>query len=428
MLNIHFANRFETLSDLLVRQIGESTGSVFSQDQVIVPSAAVRRRLTLELARQHGICANVGFGYLARWLWQQIGQLVPGVQAESPFDPAVLAWRVYSAFEDAAWLAPHRRLALYLERADPVMRFELATRTAGLFDQYITYRPDWLEAWLRGESVVTGTSQGSVASASADQSWQAALWRRLCAELGVTEGQHPAQAFQCALDASVHAVSGAGAASGAVSGTVSDTASGGPALTTSAHVFCLPTLPPLHLSLLQSLGRRIELHVYLLNPCREYWFEVIDRRRLAYLAARGKDQDLYHEQGHPLLASWGQQTQSQLALIVDASDETLIDDAHFSRNPDNSLLARLQNSILDMTPLAPGSVPVADHDRSIEIHVCHSLTREIEVLHDRLLALFAGPDAPALGDILVVTPDLDAPGAWPARGGIPSCPRWAGLP
>ena len=148
--------------------------------------------------------------------------------------------------------------------------------------------------------------------------------------------------------------------------------------------------------------------MYLLNPCREYWFEVIDRRRLAYLAARGKDQDLYHEQGHPLLASWGQQTQSQLALIVDASDETLIDDAHFSRNPDNSLLARLQNSILDMTPLAPGSVPVADHDRSIEIHVCHSLTREIEVLHDRLLALFAGPDAPALGDILVVTPDLDA--------------------
>ena len=242
------------------------------------------------------------------------------------------------------------------------------------------------------ELVATGTAQGNVASASADQSWQAALWRRLCAELGVTEGQHPAQAFQRALDASVAGV-------------------GDDTLPKSAHVFCLPTLPPLHLSLLQSLGRRIDLHVYLLNPCREYWFEVIDRRRLAYLAARGRDQDLYHEQGHPLLASWGQQTQSQLALIVDASDETLIDDAHFSRNPDkpdHSLLARLQNSILEMTDLAPGSAPVADHDRSIEIHVCHSLTREIEVLHDRLLALFAGPAAPALGDILVVTPDLDA--------------------
>ena len=40
--------------------------------------------------------------------------------------------------------------------------------------------------------------------------------------------------------------------------------------------------------------------------------------------------------------------------------------------------------------------------------MCHSLTRELEVLHDRLLALMAGPDPPQPGDILVVTPDLDA--------------------
>ena len=43
MLNIQFANRFETLSDLLVERIGASTGSVFSEDQVIVPSAAIKR-------------------------------------------------------------------------------------------------------------------------------------------------------------------------------------------------------------------------------------------------------------------------------------------------------------------------------------------------------------------------------------------------
>ena len=39
--------------------------------------------------------------------------------------------------------------------------------------------------------------------------------------------------------------------------------------------------------------------------------------------------------------------------------------------------------------LAPG-------DRSIEVHVCHSLTRELEVLHDHLLGLFAAQAAVAL--------------------------------
>ncbi len=387
MLHIHFANRFETLSDLFVERLGTTVGLAFTEEQVIVPSAAVKRRLTLELARRHGICANVRFSYLARWLWQQIARVVPGVLDESPFDASILGWRVYAAFGDAEWIRPHRRLSAYLERSDPVMRFELAMRVAGLFDQYITYRPEWLAAWLRSEVVDLGSSD---ASTQADQDWQAALWRRLSEEVGAVE-KHPVDAFVQALD---NRAGEAGAWS---------------ALTPSVHVFCLPTMPPLHLGLLRSLGLRIEVHLYALNPCQEYWFEVVNRRRLAYLAARGSAE--HQEEGHRLLAAWGQQTQSQLTLLVDAAGETAIDDARFEESAGDSRLSRLQNSILDMADLAPGSIgpsSLGGSDRSIEIHVCHSLTREIEVLQDRLLALFAQPAAPALGDVLVITPDLDA--------------------
>ena len=111
MLTIHFANRYETLCALLVEQLGAGARSVFVADQVIVPSAAVRRQLTLALADRHGICANVQFGYLAQWLWQQIARVVPGVQAESPFAPEVLAWRIYAALEEGAWAAAHPRLS-----------------------------------------------------------------------------------------------------------------------------------------------------------------------------------------------------------------------------------------------------------------------------------------------------------------------------
>ena len=384
MLYIHFANRFETLSDLLVDRIGATAGSVFIEVQIVVSSAAIKRRLTLELARRHGICANVRFSYFARWLWQQIGRVVPGVLDESPFDASVLGWRVYAAFGDEKWVRPHPRLSAYLERSDPVMRFELAMRVAGLFDQYITYRPDWLAAWSRNEVVDLGNPD---ASAKADQDWQAALWRRLSAEMGTVE-RHPITEFEQAL------------------GSRDDGAGAWRVLPPSVHVVCLPTMPPLHLRLLQSLGRRIEVHLYALNPCQEYWFEVVDRRRLAYLAARGSAE--HQEEGHRLLAAWGQQTQSQLTLLVDAGGDAVIDDGAFVENPADSLLSRLQNSILEMTDLTPGSVSLTDHDRSVEVHVCHSLTREIEVLQDRLLALFAGADAPALGDVLVVTPDLDA--------------------
>jgi exodeoxyribonuclease V gamma subunit len=383
MLHIHFANHLESLGGLLVDRIGAAAGSAFDVDEVIVPSAAMQRHLTLALARQHGICANVRFSYLARWLWQQIGRVVPDVQAESPFDPSVLAWRIYAAFGDAAWLRAHARLAAYLERADAAMRFELAMRVAALFDQYLTYRPEWLAAWLRGEPAALGKVD---TKALDDHDWQAALWRRLARETR-TDDRHPVTSFVQAL-----AAEGGDAA--------------WRALPRAVHVFALPALPPLHLGLLHTLAWRTEVHLYALNPCREYWFELVDRKRLGYLAARGRA--AHHEEGHRLLAAWGQQARSQLGQLVDASGDATIDDAHFTAQPGDSLLARLHNGMLDLVDLLPGSVGPNEHDRSIEIHVCHSLTREIEVLHDRLLALFAMRDAPAPGDVLVATPDLEA--------------------
>jgi len=388
VLRIHFSNRYETLAGLLFERLGGGGRSVFSTDAVIVPSAAVRRQLTLAIADVHGICANVEFGYLALWLWQLIARVVPGVQAESPFDPAVLVWRIFAALcdtEDDAqpWTARHPRLHSFLARADALMRHELATRLAALFDQYITFRPEWLAAWSRGVLLPLG---GPDSATQADEAWQAELWQRLADRAGTAAS--PAGDFIAALRERGAAL--------VASGT----------LPAEVHVFCLPTTPPLHLALLQALAGCADVHVYALNPCREYWFDVVDRRRLAYLAALGRAD--HHEEGQRLLAAWGRQAQSQLGQLVDAGGDSAVDDAHFEAPPAATMLARLQRSILELQDLAPGSVVPADDDRSLEVHVCHSLAREIEVLHDRLLGLFAADPTLAPGEILVVTPDLDA--------------------
>src|SRR5689334_13798596 len=155
MLNLHLANRLELLADDLAVRLGAEgrAASPFTPAEVIVPSAAIARALTLHLARAHGVCANVRFSFLARWLWEQIARLVPGVPALSPFEPGALAWRVLAAFDDAAWSGPQPRLGGWLAQADPATRFELAAQVARLFDQYLTYRPDWLEDWANGRRV-----------------------------------------------------------------------------------------------------------------------------------------------------------------------------------------------------------------------------------------------------------------------------------
>ena len=65
MLKISFANRYETLRDALLAAVADGPASPFAAEQIIVPSVALRRDLTLSMATRHGICANVEFAYLA---------------------------------------------------------------------------------------------------------------------------------------------------------------------------------------------------------------------------------------------------------------------------------------------------------------------------------------------------------------------------
>jgi len=382
MLYVHFSNRYELLAQQLLERLGGTRQDVFAREQVVVPSAAVQRQLTLALADRHGVCANVEFVYLARWLWRQVARVVPGVAAESPFDPAALAWRVYCAFGDAAFVAAHPRLAAYLHAAgaDDLMRYELASRTAALLEQYVTYRSDWLAQWQHGGT--TGTPRDE----HEDEHWQAALWQRIARELALRP-DNPLILLARELDrGGAKRVHEAG-------------------LPACVHVFGLAAMPPLHMQALQALARWIDVHLYVLNPCREYWFEVVDPRRLSHLAARGRDQG--HETGNRLLAAWGGQAQSHIDLLVDICDGAQ-DDARFEPGAEGTLLAQVQNAILELRELEPGSVAMEEGDRSVEVHVCHSLTRELEALHDHLLGLFADDPSLRPADVLVVTPDLEA--------------------
>ncbi|ATE62226.1 exodeoxyribonuclease V subunit gamma [Thauera sinica] len=385
MFHLAFSNRFEILLDMLLDRLADERPGPFGRRHVVVPSSALRRRVELAVAAREGVCANLDFAYLAQWLWAQIGRVVE-VPERSPFAPALLAWRIHGLLDSAAadgWLPAHPRLARYLEGADAAMRFELAGRIARVFDHYLTYRPRWLEQWAAGKAAVQGAA---TEAERADEAWQAELWRRIRAGLHLRQ-EHPAALF-------LRRVAAMGEAELAAAG-----------LPRTVHVFGLPALPPLYLEMLRELARVVEVRLYVLNPCREYWFEIVDARRLSWLASR--QQDMFHETGNRLLAAWGRQTQAHIGLLFDGEREVQ-EEAAFAPHPGKHVLARLQNAILDLQDLEPGSVALAERDRSIELHACHSRTRELEVLHDRLLGLFAGRNPPRPDEIVVLTPDLDA--------------------
>ena len=75
-------------------------------------------------------------------------------------------------------------------------------------------------------------------------------------------------------------------------------------------VFGISALPLFHLEMLAALSRFMEVNLFLMNPCREYWGNLLTRRETQKIKerARGKQtapEYLHLPQGNSLLASLG---------------------------------------------------------------------------------------------------------------------------
>jgi exodeoxyribonuclease V gamma subunit len=168
-------------------------------------------------------------------------------------------------------------------------------------------------------------------------------------------------------------------------------------------------LPPTLLELFTALSRVSEVHLFVQNPCREYWGDIAPQGDIARRRLAGKADAEYLETGNSLLASLGKQGRDFLDLVTGLGGEGLHEHDLFVDPGRDTLLASIQSDILDLEERTSVHAAVAaPDDASLRIHSCHSAMREVEVLHDQLLSLFSRwPDLEP-SDVVVMTPDIES--------------------
>ena len=371
MLKLYQSNRLERLVDLLAAVVSEPLDDPLAPEIIAVQHPGMARWLSLRLAERLGICANVRFPLPAGFVWRIFRGLLEGVPEHNGFEPAVLGWRILGLLEGLENSRPFAPVHAYLAGGDDVKRYELARRIAAAFDQYLVYRPDWITAWEQGGRGVEGDA------------WQAELWRRLAAQGPGTHWVRLQQRLYRLLD-SGEAVEG---------------------LPPRVVLFGTPTLSPGYLEILRRLSERMDVHLFLLNPCAGHWTDIVDEAQKARREQESGGAEAYLEVGNPLLASWGRQGRDFFAAILDYDPGSL---EAFEPPGEGSLLHRIQSDILHLRDRGPGSGELLPRDDpSLQFHSCHSAMREVEVLKDQLLELFRrNPDLEP-SDVLVMTPDID---------------------
>ena len=405
MLTLYHAPDLETLGALATRLLATPMRDPFAPALVVVPSQGMGRWLTLELARKQGIAMQLEVQLPAKFVWDMSRLCLGQLPEQSAFSPSSLSWRLYDWLCEPEHLAETPRLAHYLEGGDERRRLSLAVKIADVFDQYLLYRDDWLAAWERNELLGLGP----------DEAWQALLWREL------TKDGHPHRARL--LEDLLARLYDAAPIGG---------------LPERLLVFGISSLPPHHMRVLEGLARHTEVVIFALNPCREAWGEIRDIRELTRQPqSAAADQELspddwYLDVGHPLLASLGKQGRDFFdSLFSLASSEGSQEVGLYSEDADlhdTSLLHALQNDILRLHTRQPDErLQLRDDDRSLELHIAHSPLREVEILHDQLLARFAAEPELTPDQVVVLTPDIEryAPyieAVFAPREGVPRVP------
>ncbi len=417
MLRVYHSNRLDVLEALMEFIVErERLDDPFEPEMILVQSTGMAQWLQMTLSQKFGIAANIDFPLPASFIWDMFVRVLPEIPKESAFNKQSMSWKLMTLLPQLLEREDFTLLRHYLtDDSDKRKLFQLSSKAADLFDQYLVYRPDWLAQWETGH-LVEGLGEA--------QAWQAPLWKALVEytdELGQPRW-HRANLYQRFIE------------------TLESATTCPPGLPSRVFICGISALPPVYLQALQALGKHIEIHLRFTNPCRYYWGDINDPAYLAKLLTRQRrhsfedrelplfrdsenagqlfNSDGEQDVGNPLLASWGKLGRDYIYLLSDLESSQELD-AFVDVTPDN-LLHNIQSDILELENRAVAGVnieefsrsdnkrPLDPLDSSITFHVCHSPQREVEVLHDRLLAMLEEDPTLTPRDIIVMVADIDS--------------------
>ncbi|MGL4859367.1 MAG: exodeoxyribonuclease V subunit gamma, partial [Enterobacteriaceae bacterium] len=409
MFTLYHSNKLDLLKSIIAALIErEPASDPFVHDVILVQSPGMAQWLQIELAKHFGIAANIDFPLPATFIWQMFTTVLPGIPKESAFSKDAMTWKLMCLLPQLLCREAFAPLHHYLQDEDQGRKlYQLAARIADLFDQYLVYRPHWLESWQQ-QTLIEGLGEA--------QQWQAQLWDELqnyTRELAEPLW-HRANLYQ-------HFIR-----------TLEESETAPPGLPQRVFICGISALPPVYLQALQALGRHCDIHLMFTNPCRFYWGDIQDPSFLAKLQARKRrhywsqhesallhgSQEMDDQVGQPLLASWGKLGRDNLSLLTQMTEVAEID--AFVEGERQTLLQRVQDDILQLQDRSVVGRPQEQQlsgagkqcldrkDNSLTFHLCHSVQREVEILHDHLLALFEQDPSLTARDVIVMVADIDS--------------------
>ncbi len=366
-ITIYSSNSTERLIELFLDNYQKYILSdPFRKNKIICKNAYFARIIFLRIAERFGICANIEFVLPRDYFFELFCRVFSDF--DNPIDRNDMLWQIYDIFDKLPPREEFKSLKEYFQNdSDDRKRFQLARSLAGIFDDYILFRPEYLSRWQNGENVDIGDLNL--------QKWQGFIWDKIYEKNGnrifskfyeiLRNGSLESGKFQINGDEEY------------------------------LPIFIPNPMPPVFVDILNIISKEVKFDIYLQAQKKDYL-----RKN------ESNELELFPSEKAAEEASFADSFDSSFKDFTDILKERL-DFAHYHHRYDfkngSSMLGALQKAAYGQKIHENPSFD----DKSITISSCHSKIREIQVLYDFILdTLQKNPDIEP-DDIMVLSANLD---------------------
>lgn len=414
----YFSNSTEQLFHALKNRLFLQPGTPFTRRFIIVPSAAMKSWLMMQLATDPDL--NIAMGLEIYYIDQAIDKLQGLISPSSHQDicpsrlqlALTLEGMIRAQISDLSNCDPAIRqlwqpVCAYLKVTDPAQFSRKSERRLTTLSEQLAHL--FMRYGVHGGSVVTEWKPVD--------SWQQSLWLQLFDN--DSPWTYPSKI---------------------VSEHMTNTLTL-PRDDIEVYLFACSYIIPIHHRLLLFLAEKISVSYYMLSPCHAFWSDILSDRESRYLQKHLQKRGISPKQQsalegflsdrHPLLANCGKVGREMARQIEESNMETealyilpkaislypeyaevLTDEIQLSdQESPLSLLEAVQSDMVLLRDLkSDQKVLFTKVDDSIQVHMAHAPMREIEIVYNVLMGIIhrhskdASPIYP--GDIIVMAPNI----------------------
>lgn len=412
-LYLYTSNNLGVLASMLISAVKDAKllNPLKDRHSIIVQTEGMMKYLSMNIADNLGICSNFRFSRPREFMFGVLKECKLIAENDMRYfekgNMTVEILKLLRNEPESIFSQDDRRnnYSEYIKTGVNLGQF--AIHVADVFDQYMTYRPEFISE-----------------NSEIKDEWQRKLFKSLLSRGGLNPVA-PAEAISNFINSFKWENDGISIPNGQCD---------------AVYLFAVSVLPPLYIEFFRKLSGYRRINIYNISPSKEFWLHDLSEKESLKILKKenmSNSPELMHiSRGNPILMNNGQLLQDFYSLLYSSEPaptetseykefkcgtDNFAASSEIAENSQVTVLGLIKKAMLHNYPEMPGSEVILsdgnettkeksnnpETDYSFQVHSYHNRLRETEGLYNYICGIIDKDPLVKLEEILVMCPDIE---------------------